>query len=248
LQLDQFRLYYQPIVDLASGRIIAAEALIRWQHPERGLLAPIDFVSIAEETGMIVPIGRWVLTKAASDAAAWHKLGIDIDVNVNVSPRQFREPDLDHHVVEALRGSGLPAERLHLEITESLLMDQQQALDVTLKLKRLGVKIELDDFGTGFSSLGRITDFPIDGLKVDRSFVAGLGHEAHSGVITQAIVALANSLKMTVVAEGIETEAQLATIRQFGCLLGQGYLFSKPVAEPAFRQLFLPEAKEKRAG
>jgi diguanylate cyclase (GGDEF)-like protein/PAS domain S-box-containing protein len=241
LEQDQLRLLYQPIVELATGRIIAAEALLRWQHPDRGLLAPGEFVSVAEETGMIVPIGRWVLGKAAADAVAWHNAGIEIDVNVNVSPRQFREPDLDQQVGEAIRASGIAPERLHLEITESLLMDQRKALDITLKLKQLGVKIDLDDFGTGYSSLGRITDFPIDGLKVDRSFVAGLGNDDRSGVIAQAIVDLARSLGISVVAEGIETSDQLRLLRKFGCAVGQGYLFSKPVMEAAFRELFLKE-------
>jgi len=148
LEQDQLRLYYQPIVDLASGRIVAAEALLRWEHPDRGLLAPGEFVSVAEETGMIVPIGRWVLNKAASDAEGWHRQGIAIDVNINVSPRQFREPDLDRQVASAIEASGVAPERLHLEITESLLMDQHKALEITAKLKQIGVKIELDDFGT----------------------------------------------------------------------------------------------------
>jgi diguanylate cyclase (GGDEF)-like protein len=242
LELDQLRLYYQPIVDLSNGRIIAAEALLRWQHPERGLLGPGEFVSVAEETGMIVPIGRWVLKKAACDAVAWHHAGIDVDVNVNVSPRQFREPDLDQHVVDAIRGSGILPERLHLEVTESLLMDQQKSLDITLKLKQLGVKIDLDDFGTGYSSMGRITEFPIDGLKVDRSFVLGLGNDDRSGVIAHAIIDLARNLGISVVAEGIETAEQLRILRKFGCLVGQGYLFSRPITEVAFRELFLKEA------
>jgi diguanylate cyclase (GGDEF)-like protein/PAS domain S-box-containing protein len=238
LERDEFVLCYQPIVDLGLGRTIAAEALLRWSHPSRGLLPPSDFITVAEETGLIVPIGRWVLGRACADLARWRDEGLgDIDMNVNVAPRQFRSSELIDEVADALSRARVDARHLRLEITESLLMDNDlQALDIMSKLKSTGVQIELDDFGTGYSSLGRIGAFPIDGLKIDRSFVAKIVHDEHSRVIARAIIGLAKSLGLGVIAEGIETPYQVELLTAFGCTKGQGYFFSQPVPANEFAQ------------
>ena len=232
----EFVLHYQPILDLRTGKTIAAEALVRWNHPERGLLSPGEFVAIAEETGLIVPIGKWVLERACRDVAEWKTTaGADIDICVNVAPRQFRRFELIDEVAEALLAAGIEPKRLRLEITEGLLIDNDlQALDIMTRLKSTGVRIELDDFGTGYSSLGRIGAFPIDGLKIDRSFVGKIGHDEHSRLVARAIIGLAQSLGLGIIAEGIETADQVGLLTEFGCTLGQGHFFSQPVTAQEF--------------
>ena len=261
IEREEFVLHYQPILDLRSGKAFAAEALLRWNHPERGLVGPGDFVSIAEETGLIVPIGRWVLERACLDLAEWKAQGLpDVDISVNVAPRQFRRFELIDEVANALLIAGVSPKRLRMEITESLLMDNDlQALDIMSRLKSTGVRIELDDFGTGYSSLGRIGAFPIDGLKVDRSFIGKITHDEHSRVIARAIIGLAQSLGLGIIAEGIETADQVELLTAFGCTQGQGHYFSQPIPASEFAQWFArqeatdsalkaPAAKPRRRG
>lgn len=236
LEAGQLRVWYQPIVSMESRRIIGAEALIRWQHPERGLIAPDDFIPLAEQSGLIVPIGRWVLQRAGTDTAAWRRLpGTEPNffVAVNVSPHQLADPRLADIVRAALASSGLPANALKLEITESALLEERETVIRTLQeLRAVGVSIAVDDFGTGYSALAYLQQLPLDVLKLDRSFVSTLGNLDNSAV-AETIVHLGHLLTLTVVAEGIETESQWEVCRDLGCGMGQGFLFAKPMAAGA---------------
>jgi EAL domain-containing protein (putative c-di-GMP-specific phosphodiesterase class I) len=230
----ELRALFQPIVRLADGAMIAAEALVRWVHPERGLLEASQFVPLAEETGIIVPIGGWVLDEACRQAASWSGEGGTPAVSVNLSARQLSRPDLVDAVAEALAASGLDPDRLWLEITESVLMeDADTAVAALERLRSLGVHLCVDDFGTGYSSLAYLRRFPVDALKVDRSFVAGLGEDPEDSAIVEAVVSMAHSLRLSVVAEGVETEEQLARLRDLGCELAQGFYFAAPVPSSA---------------
>ncbi|WP_404401070.1 EAL domain-containing protein [Pelagibacterium halotolerans] len=225
-------LAFQPLVDLASGRIVTGEALLRWTHPELGPVPPSEFISIAEETGLIGDIGAWVIGEAAQRAAEWPG---DVHVAVNLSPLQFRRPMLVDVVRNALRSSGLAPGRLELEITESLLLeDSQTNLDILHTLKDMGVRIAMDDFGTGYSALSYLRAFPFDKIKIDRSFMTDIATKSDSRAILKAMIGLGTSLGMTTVAEGVETEAQLAVVRAEGCTQVQGYVFSKPVDAACF--------------
>jgi diguanylate cyclase (GGDEF)-like protein/PAS domain S-box-containing protein len=225
LQREEFEVHYQPIRDLASGEIAVCEALVRWKHRERGLIAPNQFIPIAEETGLIVPLGNWVLRTACRDAARWD----NACVAVNLSPVQFRKPDLVATVKAALKQSGLPAHRLELEITESVLLQNSDTTRATLhELRALGVNISLDDFGTGYSSLSYLRSFPFDKIKIDRSFVNELATGKDSLAIVRAVTGLGKSLGITTTAEGVETEAQLDLLTREGCTQAQGFLISKP--------------------
>jgi EAL domain-containing protein (putative c-di-GMP-specific phosphodiesterase class I) len=227
----EFALEYQPLVKLKTGKVTSCEALLRWHHPQRGLLAPLTFIPIAEETGLIVPIGEWILQRACRDAADWPD---DITVAVNISPVQFRSGKFVDIVSDALRNSGLPASRLELEVTELVLMDEGSgALDILHRLKALGVRIAMDDFGTGYSSLSYLRSFPFDKIKIDQSFIQDLPQEKDSLAILRAVVGLGRSLGIVTTAEGVETQAQLELLRKEGCTEAQGYLFSqsKPAAE-----------------
>jgi diguanylate cyclase (GGDEF)-like protein/PAS domain S-box-containing protein len=227
LQKDEFVLYYQPILALESGTISGCEALLRWQHPVRGMVLPAEFVPVAEETGLINSIGEWVLKRACADATHWPS---SMRVAVNVSPAQFRNSALPLVVVAALAESGLPAHRLELEITESVLMQNNESSFLMLhQLHELGVRIALDDFGTGYSSLSYLRSFPFDRIKVDRSFVADLLHGGEAAAIVHAILSLASSLKMQTTAEGVETATQRGLLQAAGCDEMQGYLFSQPL-------------------
>jgi diguanylate cyclase (GGDEF)-like protein len=233
LQRDELRVYYQPEVSAAQGRMVALEALVRWEHPERGLLQPSDFVPLAEETGLIVEIGAWVLNEACRQVAAWRRDGANIDLAVNVSARQLVQPDIVELVRSALDSSGLPAASLCLEITESAVMRDPEAALATLTLvKELGVKVALDDFGVGFSSLAQLKEMlPLHALKVDRSFISGLADDERNSAIVAAVVMMATTLGLTAIAEGVETEAQAMQARALGCDVSQGFFFTKP--EPA---------------
>ncbi len=230
---SELRVYYQPIVMLDSGAFSEVEALVRWQHPTRGLIAPGEFIPIAEETGLIVPLGLWVLEEACRQVAAWHLQRPSqpaLTLSVNLSPRQFQQPSLVADIARALRDSGLPASCLKLEITESVIMRDVEATIRTLwTLKDLGLKLAIDDFGTGYSSLSYLKRLPIDVLKIDRSFVSGLGQGQEDAAIIHAIMALAKSLNLKVTGEGIETIEQAAQLGDWGCDQGQGYLYSKPL-------------------
>jgi diguanylate cyclase (GGDEF)-like protein/PAS domain S-box-containing protein len=229
LDSDQFELDYQPILELESGRAVGIEALIRWQHPTDGRLAPDRFIGIAEESGLIVPIGAWVLTKATTDAAELSRRIGPIDLSVNLSARQLRDPALLAHVRRALDASGLDPQRLILEITEHVLVEESERLTATLKdLRALGVRIAIDDFGRGYSSLSYLRRFPVDILKIDRAFVAQIGDHVNGSAEAEAIVALAKAFDIEVVAEGIEEENEWTALRAMGCQLGQGFLFARP--------------------
>ena len=229
----ELRLYYQPIVSLTSGRTAGVEALVRWEHPTDGLVGPSDFIPIAEETGLIVPLGEWVLGEACRQAQSWrteYPAMADLTVSVNLSGRQIAQSDLVTVVANVLFDTGLPPAALVLEITESVLMsDAEYAITVLRSLKNLGVRLSVDDFGTGYSSLSYLRRFPVDVLKVDRSFVAGLGTEADDSAIVRAIINLAESLSLETVGEGIETPTQLRALEELGCDKAQGYLFSRPL-------------------
>ncbi len=223
---EDFELYYQPILNLASGKVAGFEALIRWNHPEKGLVSPAEFIPIAEETGLIVPIGEWALRRACTEAAGWPE---EIDIAVNLSPAQFTGVELFSVVQNALSVSGLNPKRLELEITESLLLENStDRLAILHQFRSLGIRIALDDFGTGYSSLSYLRSFPFNKIKIDRTFVRDLDTNKDSAVIIGAVVTIAQSLGMTTVAEGVETVEQLAKVREHGCVMVQGYLFSRP--------------------
>jgi len=234
----ELRALYQPIVRLTDGSMVADEALVRWKHPERGLLEASQFVPLAEETGIIVPVGGWVLDEACRQAASWSGNGQAAAVSVNLSARQLSRPDLVETVADALESSGLNPDRLWLEITESVLMeDADMAVRALERLRALGVHLCVDDFGTGYSSLAYLRRFPVDALKVDQSFVAGLGRDPEDSAIVEAVVSMAHSLRLSVVAEGVETDEQLARLRELGCELAQGFLFAAPVPSSALHPL-----------
>ncbi len=230
LQNGEFELYYQPQIDLATYHVVGVEALIRWRHPERGLVSPADFIPIAEDTGLIVPIGRWVLEEGCRQNRAWQEQGVEpIRMSVNIAGQQFLHADFLSDVRHALAASGLDPKCLELEVTENALIDKGQ--DVLLKLhqiRALGISLAVDDFGTGYSSLSYIKEFPINTLKVDRSFVTDIGHRQDEAIV-KTIIHLAHELSMQVISEGVETEKQLAFLRKHGSNMVQGYLFSRPL-------------------
>jgi diguanylate cyclase (GGDEF)-like protein len=226
---DEFVMHYQPFVNLQSGQISAFEALIRWNHPERGMLFPIDFIPFAEETGLIVPIGQWALRRACKDAAGWPN---GVDLAVNLSPVQFKELDLCAMVIGALADCGLTASRLELEITETALLDNEESTAETMRqMRALGVRIVMDDFGTGHSSLTTLRNYPFDKIKIDRSFVHDLLSKHDSRAIIQALVQLAGSLGLKTTAEGVETQGELDYLKRVGCTEAQGFFFSKPLPQ-----------------
>ena len=233
IQRREFLLHYQPIISLETGRLTAFEALVRWQHPERGMVPPDVFIPIAEETGQILPLGRWVLEEACRQMRAWHDRiasGKDVSIAVNLSARQFEKPDLVDEVVESLQRSGLAPAHLHLEMTESVVMARTRENQERLRrLRELGIKLLIDDFGTGYSSLASLQSFALDALKIDRSFVMGMEFEDSKTEIVRTVLALARSLGLEVVAEGIESPRALEMLRELDCHYGQGYFFSSPM-------------------
>ena len=236
LERNEFFLHYQAKLDFSTGRITGVEALLRWQHPDLGTLLPARFISIAEETGLIVPIGRWVLQTACDQNVAWQRDGLPpVCMAVNLSARQFAEEGLQNEIVFALQQSGMRPELLELELTESMVMhNPERATKVLAAVKALGVRIAIDDFGIGYSSLAQIKRFPIDTLKVDRSFIRDLADNPEDRAITQAIIAMGKTLSLTVVAEGVETQEQQAFLLAHACDAMQGYYFSRPVPESEF--------------
>ncbi len=239
LEHGQLVLYYQPQLDLRTNRIVGAEALIRWQHPTRGLVAPGPFISFAEETGLIERIGEWVLNAACVQFVAWRKDGLPIDhVSVNVSPRQFRGRDFAQTVAQAVRQSGMNAAALRLEITESVLVDDSGVVEATLeRLRELGTPLELDDFGTGYSSLAYLRRLPVETIKLDRTFIHDITASDNARAIVRAAIGMVHALKKEIVAEGVETAEQAALLRRWGCDAIQGYLLSKPVPAERFVEL-----------
>ncbi|MBF0342011.1 MAG: EAL domain-containing protein [Magnetococcales bacterium] len=239
LERDELVLYYQPQVDLKSGRVVGAEALVRWRHPERGLVSPLEFIPVAEETGLIIPIGEWVLRTACRQLARWKQMGLPmIRVGVNLSALQFQRQDLFKVVESCLEETGIDPKYLDLEITESAIMeDVQKAVAVLNRISALGVKLSIDDFGTGYSSLSQLRHFPFKTLKIDRSFVRSIESNAEDAAIVSAIIAMAHSLDQTVVVEGLETDAQLDIMRRLQCNEMQGYLFSAPTSVEEFTEM-----------
>nr|WP_315251434.1 EAL domain-containing protein [uncultured Duganella sp.] len=231
LEDGQFRLLYQPKVDLHTGRVFGVEALVRWEHPEHGVIGPDRFIPLAEESGMIIALGEWVLRTACAQNRAWQDAGLPpLRVSVNVSPRQFEEQQLVQRVRRALADSGLAPEWLELEVTEGVIMrDLQQAVAKMAEVKAMGVSLSIDDFGTGYSSLSALKSFPISTLKIDKSFVRDLGRSSGDEAIASSIIGLAHRLRLRVIAEGVETEQQRAFLRDNGCDEMQGYLFSRPL-------------------
>jgi diguanylate cyclase (GGDEF)-like protein/PAS domain S-box-containing protein len=235
----ELRLHYQPIVELATGRIAGVEALVRWQHPTRGLVPPMDFINVAEESGLIVPVGRWVLSEACRQVARWRReTGQPLRLSVNLSARQLQAPRLAEHVAKTLRSTGVAPADLVLEITESMLVDDAERTIAKLHLLReIGVRLAIDDFGTGYSSLNYLRRLPVDVLKIDRSFVKGIGTESELTALTGAIVGIGRDLGLDVVAEGIEETVQLEALRGMGCELGQGFLYARPLPPAELAEL-----------
>jgi len=233
---EEFVLYYQPVLDIASKKVVGAEALVRWQHPELGLLPPGDFIPLAEDTGLILPIGVWVLRTACAQTRSWQRAGFsDLRIAVNVSARQFQDENFLETVVQTLSETELESSCLELELTESSIMQNPESVARTLQgLRTMGVKISIDDFGTGYSSLGYLKLLPLDILKLDRSFVDGAATDPDDAAMVTAIIALAHNLRLKVIAEGIETEAHLEFLRSLGCDQGQGFFLGRPMPAGLF--------------
>jgi PAS domain S-box-containing protein/diguanylate cyclase (GGDEF)-like protein len=230
LERDEFQLVYQPKVQIDSGRIVGFEALLRWSNPVLGEVSPVRFIPIAERTGLIIPIGAWVLQQACRQVNSWSRAGMHVKVAVNLSPRQFHQKDLLPMIRACLWHCAVQPGSLELEITEGALMSREQEVDVLMRdIRALGVELSIDDFGTGYSSLAYLKRFPVQRLKVDRAFICDLGKDDDSAAIVRAIISLAQGLKLRIVAEGVETEQQLAILRSMGCDEYQGFLFSRPL-------------------
>ncbi|MDT4895087.1 MAG: hypothetical protein QOH25_164 [Acidobacteriota bacterium] len=244
LEREEFRVYYQPQVNIDTGQITGMEALVRWQHPEMGLIAPAEFIPLAEDTGLIAPIGEWVLKAACAQTKSWRDCGFNnLRVAVNLSPRQFQQPDLVLIIKRMLEETGLDASSLELEVTESSVMKNAESAISTLgELKAMGIKISIDDFGSGYSSLSYLKHLPIDVLKIDQSFVRDMTSDPKDAAIVMAIIQLAHSLQLQVIAEGVETEEQLRFLRLLRCDAMQGFLFCRPLAVADFEQ-FLFEGR-----
>jgi diguanylate cyclase (GGDEF)-like protein/PAS domain S-box-containing protein len=247
LERQELRAFYQPTVCLSTGKLTGFEALMRWQHPERGLILPEEFIPLAEETGLIVPMGLWILREAAGQMKKWltqFPLQSDLTISVNLSGIQIGEPNFVPEVEQILSETGLDPVNLTLEITESVLMRNPQAATIQLaQLKALGVRLHIDDFGTGYSSLSYLHDLPVDTLKIDRSFIARIGTDQERGEIIKTIATLAHNLGMEVIAEGVETAAQLSQVKEVQCECAQGFYFSRPMESSAAEALLLAETK-----
>jgi len=247
VERGEFSLAYQPVVDLADGRTVGAEALIRWRHPERGLLPPSEFIEVAEETHLIIPIGRWVLDEACRQLAGWIATGVagatELTIAVNLSNRQLsHHPDLVGEITETLERHGIAPRRICLEVTETAVHEASRAARSALAtLSAAGIRIALDDYGTGYSSLGHLRNIPVDALKIDRVFIDGLSRHRGDDAIVVAVITLAHALGMQAVAEGVETPRQRDRLTELGCDLVQGYLYSEPIDAAAF-EAFLSSA------
>jgi diguanylate cyclase (GGDEF)-like protein/PAS domain S-box-containing protein len=236
---EEFQLAFQPILELSTRRIVGAEVLLRWHSRQFGIVSPDQFIPLAEEIGLILPMGEWILLSACREAAAWREAGLgDCKVSVNISARQFQQEDLAERLNRALIHSGIPASMLTVEITESMMLaDSREVLSKLLQIKELGVTLSVDDFGTGYASLSYLKNFPVDILKIDRSFVSGIDSNPDDATLAEAIISMGHSLGQTIVAEGVETEAQMNYLIERGCDFAQGFFFSRPVTAEAFREL-----------
>jgi EAL domain-containing protein (putative c-di-GMP-specific phosphodiesterase class I) len=231
----EFELFYQPQIRLTNGAVVGAEALLRWHHPQRGLLDPYDFHEVLSDTALAVDVGRWVLATACGQAAQWRRDGYWFSrIAVNLFPKQLRYPSLIEDVEAALHDSTLPAELLELEITEDIALNHEEAAQPLARLREKGVKLAFDDFGTGFASLRYLTLFPVSRIKVDRSFVKGVADDPKSAAIVRSLLGMARSLGLAVIAEGVETSAQAASLRNEHCDAAQGYLYSRPLSGADF--------------
>ncbi|MDR3012050.1 MAG: EAL domain-containing protein [Chitinispirillales bacterium] len=238
LNRNEMIVFYQPQVEISSGKIIGAEALLRWKHPDLGMIQPSRFIPIAEDSGLIVPIGEWVLRTACMQAKKWHNAGMPVIISINLSAKQFNQKNIVAVVESALKNSNIPPSQVELEITETMSMkNPENTLKILEKLKKLGVKIAIDDFGTGYSSLSYLKRFPIDTLKIDRTFLIDIPENSRDTEIVKAIIAMARSLNQSVIAEGIEREPQAKYLLENGCSMMQGYLFSPPVPIQEFWKL-----------
>jgi EAL domain-containing protein (putative c-di-GMP-specific phosphodiesterase class I) len=244
LESDEILIHYQPIVDAHTGAVVSAEALARWQHPELGMIPPGSFIPVAEQTGLMVQLGEFVLRRALADAVHWK----DVYIGVNISPYQMRDRGLVGLVAAVLADTGLAPSRLMLEVTEGVLIENpDEAKERLEQLRALGVKIALDDFGSGYSSLSYLRRFPIDKLKIDKEFVSPLGRSSDGGVIIQAIMALGRALGLTVLCEGVETEEQRILLRLAGCDEMQGFLFAKPAPRAAIDRMLMAAEGSRKA-
>jgi len=238
LEREEFIVHYQPVVDLSTGGMVGAEALVRWQHPDRGLVHPAEFIPLAEEIGLIVPIGAFTLEEACRQLVKWQRIQPSMTVAVNLSVRQMLVPNIAKLVEDVLTRTGAQPESLCLELTESVFMEDVEYFGVTLAgLKAIGVKLSIDDFGTGYSSLSYLKQFPVDAVKVDRAFVDGLGGNTHDTALVAAIIAMAAALGLEVTAEGVETHEQLLILKRLHCRLAQGYYLARPMPAEAVNQL-----------
>jgi diguanylate cyclase len=244
LTVTNLVLFYQPIAAVETGLITSAEALIRWRHPQRGIVPPDEFIPLAEETGLILEIGEWVLRQACRQIRQWREQGLAVDrVAVNLSARQLQQEDLVERIAGILRESGVSPESIQLEITEgAVLKNVDSAIAMLRQLNEMGIQIALDDFGTGYSSLTYLKRFPIDAVKIDRSFVRDLEHDDSDATIVSTVIGMAENLHLNVIAEGVETENQLEFLRQRGCNEYQGYLFSRPVPPEEFAEFLRVES------
>jgi EAL domain-containing protein (putative c-di-GMP-specific phosphodiesterase class I) len=250
LDRDEFMLQYQPMVLLQSGKLSGMEALVRWNHPQRGLMQPAEFIALSEESGAILRLGKWVLTQACQQAAEWYARypNDDWSMSVNVSVKQLQDPAFAGEVAQALKSSGLDPHRLILEITESVMMQDAPAMMKRLQeLKDIGVRLAIDDFGTGYSSLSYLREFPFDLLKIDKSFIDDVGSVVNQKELTKAIIGLGKTLDLELVAEGIEDSEQLSRLQSMDCELGQGFLFARPMDALAIEAMLASLAGESQA-